>query len=178
MRVFFAIEFKEEIKDRLYLVQQVIKQMCSGGNFSHRENFHLTLRFIGEQTPEHVQKLKNALTSIAADTSGFELIIDRLGTFNKNNRKIIWAGLEKNNELQQLYNKLEGTLEKAGYQLEQKAYSPHVTLVREARLEKSTEGLNDVAFEKIHTQVNSISLMESKRVDNRLAYIAISKVDL
>lgn len=178
MRVFYAIEFKEEIKDSLFSVQKDLRRLCNGGNFSHRENFHLTLRFIGEQTPEQVQKLISALHNTAAVTSGFTLKINRLGAFNKGNKKIIWAGLEKNIELQLLYNELENNLDKAGYPREERGYSPHITLVRETRLENSAEGLNNIKFNNIHIQVDSISLMESKRVDNRLTYTAIARVAL
>lgn len=178
MRVFFAIEFNEEVKERLFFIQQELRKYCNGGNYSYKENFHLTLRFIGDQTPEQIQKLVEALRNTAEGTAGFGLTIDRLGDFNKGSRKIIWAGIERSSELQHLYCKLEGALGEIGYPREQKAYSPHVTLIRETRLENSTEGFNSIGFGKIQTQVGAISLMESKRVDNRLTYSAISRIDL
>ncbi len=178
MRVFFAIEFNQEVKDRLFKVQQELRKYCIGGNYSHKENFHLTLRFIGEQNPEQLQKLVSTLHNTTQGATGFGLVIDKLGTFNKGSKKIIWAGLDRSSELQYLYGKLEGALENICYPREQKVYSPHVTLIRETRLEHSTEGFESIGFDKIHIQVGAISLMESKRVDNRLTYSAISRVDL
>jgi 2'-5' RNA ligase len=178
MRVFFAIEFEEEIKERLYSLQQEIKKYCSGGNFSHKENFHLTLRFIGEQNPGQVEKLRRALRTAAAGTPCFQLQIDRLGAFSKGNKKIIWTGLEENNELQKLYCRLEAALEREGYFCEGRSYSPHITLVRETRPAENAPGIDKIQLDKSAVKVSSISLMESKRVNDRLTYTAIDKAGL
>ncbi len=179
MRVFFAIEFEEEIKECLNSLQQEIKKYCSGGNFSHKENFHLTLRFIGEQNPGQVEKLKRVLYAAAAGTPGFQLQIGRLGAFSKGNKKIIWTGLEENNELQKLYYRLEAELVREGYSGEGRSYNPHITLVRETRpAENAPAGIDKIQFDKLTAKVSSISLMESKRANDRLTYTAIEKAGL
>ncbi len=178
MRVFFAVEFEEEIKERLYSLQQEIKKYCSGGNFTHKENFHLTLRFIGEQNPGQVEKLIRVLHMAAAGTNSFQLKFDRLGAFSKGNRKIIWTGLEKSYELQQLYHRLEAALGKEGYPGEGRNYSPHITLVRETRLAEDIPDIDKIRFGKLAVKVNSISLMESKRVNDKLTYTAVDKAGL
>ncbi|MDF2985255.1 MAG: 2-5 ligase [Eubacterium sp.] len=178
MRVFFAIEFEEEIKEYLYSVQQEVKRNCSGGNFSHKENFHLTLRFMGEQSPQQITVLKNALLETAEKLKGFELKLNKLGSFNKGNKKIIWLGLQRSGELQILYKKLEGVLEKEGYAREDRGYNPHITLVREARLDEKVVEIENINIEKLTVRVKTISLMESARVNNKLAYTAIQKAGL
>ncbi len=178
MRVFYAIEFEHEIKDYLFSIQQEVKKYCTGGNFSHRENFHLTLRFIGEQNPQQVAVLQKALYEIAAGLKAFELKLNKLGSFNKGNKKIIWLGLESSIELQKLYQKLEGVLEKAGYAKEGRGYTPHITLAREARLDEKAMEPGIIRVEKLRIQAKSISLMESARVNDRLTYTAINQAEL
>jgi 2'-5' RNA ligase len=178
MRVFFAIEFEEDIKEHLFFLQQEIMKYCSGGNFSHKENFHLTLRFIGEQNPGQVEKLIKTLHIAASGTHCFQLKIDRLGSFSKGSKKIIWTGLENSNELQQLYQRLEAVLEKEGYPIEGRGYNPHITLVREARLTENVPGFDKIQLGKLAVKVSSISLMESKRVNDKLTYTAINKAEL
>jgi len=47
MRLFIAINFNEKIKDRLCEMQGQLKAQTYAGNFSRRENLHLTLVFLG-----------------------------------------------------------------------------------------------------------------------------------
>ncbi len=179
MRVFYAIEFEQEIKDYLFSIQQEVKKYCTGGNFSHKENFHLTLRFIGEQNPQQVAVLQKALYEIAAGLKGFELKLNKLGNFNKGNKKIIWLGLEHSLGLQKLYQKLEGVLEKAGYTKENRGYTPHITLAREVRLdEKAMDPGNLNISKELRIHAKSISLMESARVNDKLTYTAIDQAEL
>lgn len=178
MRVFFAIELSNEIKDYLYSIQQNVKNHCNGGNFSHRENLHLTLRFIGEQNPQQAEVLKKVLKEVAADTSSFKLSLKNFGFFNKGSKKIIWAGLERSIELQHLYYRLEASLEKHGYQKEDRAYSPHITLAREVPVGDAAQDILKTSINNLPIMVNSISLMESARINNRLTYTAIDQAEL
>jgi hypothetical protein len=42
MRVFFAIEFDDSIKEYIEKVQNTVRENSIKGNFSHEDNFHLT----------------------------------------------------------------------------------------------------------------------------------------
>lgn len=178
MRIFFAIEFEEDLKEQLYFFQQEIKRHCSSGNFSHMENFHLTLRFIGDQKPEQLEKLTKAMHLAASEASRFVLKLNKPGLFSKGNKKIVWMGLEKSKELQELYNRLEKALEKEGYPKEERGFNPHITLVREARLEEGGLAVNMLQSDKLTIKVSAISLMESKRENGRLTYTAVDKAEL
>ncbi len=174
MRVFFAIEFEEELKEYLYNIQEEIRQYCMAGKFTSKENFHLTLRFIGEQTPIQITQLITALKESASAVSAIELILNNLGKFDKGNKKIIWVGLKKNQELEALYSKLETSLVKYEYQKEDRGFSPHITLAREVKIEDFDEVANNIAINNLTFKVKSISLMESKRIDNKLCYVPIA----
>lgn len=173
MRVFFAIEFEDEIKDFLYQIQKGVRQHCISGNFTHKENFHLTLRFIGEQSQEQIEQLIISLKETAGSMQEFELKFNNLGKFDKGNKKIIWVGLQKSQNLENLHNKLERNLESRGYAKEERGYSPHVSLAREARIENYEELSGKIAVSNAAVGVKSISLMESTRINNRLCYIPI-----
>ena len=54
MRTFIAIELEEEVKDALEGAQQQAAELCRKGNYTPKENFHLTLHFLGEIRPEEV----------------------------------------------------------------------------------------------------------------------------
>ncbi|MBR2155733.1 MAG: hypothetical protein IJ941_02195, partial [Clostridia bacterium] len=48
MRLFIAIELPASFKNEVARIQKEVKQMSSGGRFVPRDNFHITLHFIGE----------------------------------------------------------------------------------------------------------------------------------
>jgi len=176
MRVFFAIEFEDEIKEYLFSIKEEVRQLSSGGNFTSKENFHLTLRFIGEQSQSQTEKLIAALHDTAANMPTFEVVLDKLGKFDKKNRKIIWIGLQKSEKLEVLYNQLESVLAKIGYMKEDREFSPHITVAREVRIDSFEELANKKTVKNLAIKVKSISLMESKRVDNKLCYVPVASV--
>lgn len=48
MRLFIAIQFEEKILDALNDFQDDLKEKGVTGNYTKRENLHITLAFIGE----------------------------------------------------------------------------------------------------------------------------------
>lgn len=175
MRVFIAIEFSKEIKDYMYSVQQELKVSMERGNFSNVENFHITLRFIGELSQDKILSLKQAIEKTAASGISFKLHTDTIGFFPKGNKKIIWMGITNENALlEKLFLSLELELEKIGIKKEDKPFSPHITLVREAILKEDFITLkNNIRIENKEICVENISLMESTRINGKLAYIPL-----
>ena len=181
MRLFFAIEFNEELKDYLFSIQKEIRQYCIGGNFTSKDNFHLTLRFIGEQSHHQAEQLISAMKATAASLESsiekFELRLNKIGKFDRGNKKILWIGLQRSQELQALYNKLEINLLNIGYNKEERSFNPHITLAREVRIEGFDQLANKIKLKDNAIMVNAISLMESKRIDNKLCYVPLERVE-
>jgi 2'-5' RNA ligase len=178
MRVFYAVEFNKSIKEKLFNTEKEIKSFCSGGNFTLIDNFHLTLRFIGERNPEQVEQLMNVLDRTADKLKSFDVRLSGIGRFPRNNKNIIWVGVPQNNDLLNVYSRLQKELSLIGYEEEGRPYSPHITIGREARIEDFEKMQNQIAFEDIAVKVNAISLMESTRIDNKLCYVQLKKSEL
>ena len=175
MRVFIAIEFSKEIKDYMYRVQQELKSSIGKGNFSNIENFHLTLRFIGEVSQDKILLLKQAVEETVSKVTPFILGTDTIGFFPKGNKKILWMGISKEPLLDKLYLSLEEELEKTGIKKEEKLFSPHITLIREAILTEDFKELTkNISLETREISVENISLMESTRIDGKLTYRPLS----
>ena len=50
MRLFIAIRFSEAILEALWYIENQLCQQALSGNFTRKENFHLTLSFLGDVT--------------------------------------------------------------------------------------------------------------------------------
>lgn len=172
MRVFIAIELDENIKEYIFQNQRIVRDNSIKGNFSRKENLHLTLRFIGEANAKQIDDLKKNIDETAKITSSFEIQLGGLGYFPKKNRKIIWLGISKGKKsLQQLFNVLENNLEKHGFGRDERGLNPHITMARQVILNTDFKLLTEkVKIEDIEIPVKKISLMESTRVDGKLTY--------
>jgi len=175
MRLFIAINFNDEIKDDLCNAIQGLKTNSYKGNFTKRENLHLTLVFIGESS--RVDDITKAMNKV--DEGTFEISIGGLGKFRRNGGDIYWIGVENNSSLTRVYSKLYEELKVAGFQLEDREYTPHLTLGREVVINDS---FDRKAFEdtipKMKLTVYKISLMKSARIDGRLTYTPIYEKEL
>lgn len=170
MRLFISINFTEEIKNSLCSVIDRLRENSVWGNFTRRDNLHLTLVFIGETAK--LSEVKQAMDTV--EEPAFTLQIGGFGRFRRTGGDIYWTGAEKSEELLRVYRGLFSALTKAGFCLEDREYTPHLTLGREVFLK---DGFDRNAFERSIPQMSmraeKISLMKSERIDGRLTYTEI-----
>lgn len=179
MRVFIALKFSEEVKEKLDRIQQSVKALSAKGNFTRRENLHLTLRFIGEVKPEELSGLSKAIDKAALNNRSFKLVFDRLGEFPQGRKRIIWLGGPLSEELRDLVEDVEGALEGQGYPREGKAFVPHITLGREVILKGDFRFLQkSLSFDPVEVKVDKITLMESTRIEGKLKYLKLYESQL
>ncbi len=174
MRLFAAICFPEEIKARLEEVLTELSRQAEG-NFTRPENLHLTLAFLGE-TPR-LRAAQAAMHSVKG--SPFVLTAKGLGRFRRPGGDICWMGLLPCPELLAVQEQLASALRAAGFPLEGRPFTPHLTLGREVllhpgfRLDTFSQTLPDLRI-----PVKRLCLMESRRDGGKLVYREISAVEL
>ena len=109
IRLFVALALPPAIKDQLADLSGGIP----GARWVPPENYHLTLRFIGEVESWQAQDVDDALANIRARP--FELSLRGLGTFEKAGRiSALWVGVEKTEALAFLQAKVETALQRVG----------------------------------------------------------------
>lgn len=173
-RVFIAIEFSENIKNYLNQIQQIVSSNSSSGNFTHKENLHLTLKFIGEVKIDIIDKIENCIDITALNQNCFQLYFDRLGQFPRGNKSIVWIGLKPNKLLDKLNLTIETSLDKIGIKKEERSFTPHITLGRQAALNESFHLISEkISILNDPILVDKITLMESTRINENLKYVPI-----
>lgn len=177
MKLFIAINLNERIKDYLMTAIHELKKAAVKGNFTHRDNLHLTLIFLGELGPDRAEAVKTVLNRIKGEP--FLLSLSDFGKFKRNGGDIHWAGVDKSDTLITIQKELASDLKKEGFSLEDRAFSPHLTLGREVRLTDPAGSPYDaLPASKQEMVVSRISLMKSERINGKLVYSELYGRDL
>ncbi len=137
MRVFLAIDLPDAIRGELEMLQEHLPV----GRQVPSDNLHLTLCFLGDQSDAACEDAHEALAEVHAEP--FDLRLAGLGTFGKKTAQVIFADVERCEELIELERKITRKLRNAGVQFQKRRFRPHVTI---ARLSKtlSIHGLTQV----------------------------------
>lgn len=172
MRLFIAINFDDKIKDKLCLLINNLQQYSIAGNFTKRENLHLTLIFIGETPSNKIAAIKNAMDNVQQQP--FDINFTHIGKFRCTNGDIFWVGIDQNSMLSSVYTQLYKNLTASGFNIESREYKPHLTLSRQMVLNYPLDYdnlNNDIPKQNIN--INKISLMKSERINGKLIYTEI-----
>lgn len=175
MRIFYALEFSRDTKEKIDFYAQEIYSDIKLGMRTDLDNYHITLHFVGEIEDEEVQNHIKLLEEISKKNCEFELELNGIGFFKKKSRYIVWIGLKSAEET--LY-KISAEI-KREFSKEENTYIPHITIARNVELLNTEEeiALKGSGF-LIKEKIEAISLMESTRIDGKLVYRSIAKKNL
>ena len=163
MRLFIAIQLSEALRDVICQIQEDYARQGVRGNFTKRENLHLTLAFIGEYSdPDRVLEVMATIP-----VQPFELRLSGIGAYGD----LWWVGLEESEPLKGYVRALRHALAEAGIPFDRKRFAPHITFVR--RAEKGNRWRTGVS-PKGDMVVNHVSLMRSDRGKNGMIYTELS----
>ncbi len=125
MRLFVGIDLPHDLRVAL----AGLRTSLPGARWVQEENLHLTLRFVGEVTPNQAEDVDLALAALRGKR--FPLTLSALGTHTRNGREIaLWVGAERSPALEHLQAKVETALQRAGLPPERRRFMPHVTVAR------------------------------------------------
>jgi 2'-5' RNA ligase len=129
MRLFTAIDIPEDMMEGLRALLKRLKPLAKL-SWSHVENLHITTKFIGEWPPERLDEMKRALAATRVP-GPIEIAVRGLGWFpNERRPRVFWAGIEGGDPLRSLAHATEQAVAQLGVPVEERAYSPHLTLAR------------------------------------------------
>lgn len=165
MRIFYALTFEENIKEKINYFTETVANHALKGRFISQNNIHLTLHFIGEVSPEDLDMYEQILHDLP--TEKLTLQSTFIGAFKKKNRNVIWLGLEKNTQYNEIVKEIQQYLEANDVIVDKRKNHPHITLGRQVLLDMN---LSDFVIPIIELPVKSIALMVSHRVHDQLTY--------
>ena len=149
MRLFVALDLPPPVRQRLSFLAGGLP----GARWVSPDNYHITLRFIGECVPHVCEEVDHALAALRAP--GFALTLSGVGVFDRNGRPAaVWAGVDRTRPLEHLQTKIETALQRIGLEPERKRFVPHLTLGR----------LGDVPRHKLAEWVQHHNLLRTEPV--------------
>jgi 2'-5' RNA ligase len=123
-RLFSGIEVPFSIAQRL----TYLRAGLAGARWIDPENYHLTLRFLGDVDGVVARDFTHSLGDIVA--SPFELTLGGLASFGGRKPRAVFASVSPSEPLQALQRAHERAARAAGLPPEPRNYTPHVTVAR------------------------------------------------
>ncbi|MBQ7646306.1 MAG: RNA 2',3'-cyclic phosphodiesterase [Clostridia bacterium] len=174
MRLFIALEFPREIKDELYKSGVLLRLFCSSGNFTTKDNFHITLVFIGETDQSRVKEIKQIIDGTEIKDR-MEISIGKTGNFRRDDGLFVRFA-ECGRSVYKLRDELADALIESGFPIDKKPLKPHITMARKACLTDpgAAEKINSI-ITPLSFVADSITLMRSDRINGKLTYTPVYK---
>lgn len=155
LRLFLAIQIPEKVKAELRRLQDELNPLLpkEGVRWAKPEQFHLTLKFLGNVPASDVDALTEAARTVCAATPPMPLRAEDVGFFpNPVAPRVFWVEIKSTNQLLQAFQQqLEAAVGTFAEKQEAKTFAAHVTL---ARFEKFQRG----ALEKFMSRARADKL--------------------
>ncbi|MGF0539552.1 RNA 2',3'-cyclic phosphodiesterase [Agrobacterium sp. ES01] len=123
-RLFTALEIPRNAAMSLSLLRGGLP----GARWIDVENYHITLRFIGDVDGRTADEIVDRLDRI--DRPEFELSLNGIGSFGSKKPHSIWAGVNASPEIYALQSEIERICQRIGLPPDPRKFMPHVTLAR------------------------------------------------
>ena len=123
MRLFVGLDLPWSLRERLALLAGGIP----GARWLPPDNYHITLRFIGEVAEPVAEDLDAELAAISVEA--LTLRLEGVGAFGEGEAiHAVWAGVAENPTLRRLAARCESAARRAGLAPDRRTWKPHVTL--------------------------------------------------
>ncbi|MBC7232397.1 MAG: RNA 2',3'-cyclic phosphodiesterase [Chloroflexi bacterium] len=189
IRTFVAIELDNTLKDILRQVQEELKRAAIAriGRWVAPDGIHLTLKFLGNISPERVPEITQAIERGCHSFAPFTISLSQPGFFpNARRLRVVWVGVDGEVEtLLQLQRSVESALNAIGFPPEKRGFQPHLTLARirdYARPNEREEMAKRIAAVQVDTSasmlVREVHLIRSDLRPTGAVYTRLSTVPL
>ena len=123
-RIFTGLEVPERVAQSL----SMLRGGLPGARWIDPENYHLTLRFIGDVDDQTAREVASLLGRVRRQP--FELRFDALSSFGGRRPRAVIATLAQTAALMELQAEHERLMQRVGLEPEGRKFTPHVTLAR------------------------------------------------
>jgi 2'-5' RNA ligase len=187
-RLFIAVAISEAVKAKIAEAQAELRRALPehGIRWTRREQFHLTLKFLGHVDTARVEALGEAIRAACRGFGVLHLSAERVGFFpDLRYPRVVWAGVQDQAErLTRLQQAVDAATRAFTSEQKEERFSGHVTLARikairrpEAEaLGKAAAAMADRAFG--HWTAGQVELMRSVPAPQGASHNALAEIAL
>jgi RNA 2',3'-cyclic 3'-phosphodiesterase len=179
VRLFVGIRIENQPK--LVELSSNLREILADSNINwvEPESFHLTLKFLGDVESFYINSINMLLSHLSSKHQPFNLHFNKLGFFgNILQPRVIWFNFRPSGELNLLQQSVDHTLNELGFEIENHAYKPHLTLGRVKRMKDNNEFSQMVNSQPEYTgsiKIQRFQLIESVLKPSGPVYTTITE---
>jgi 2'-5' RNA ligase len=131
VRLFVALNFPTALRRAIFDAIAPLRAAAPGLAWAAEPRLHLTLKFLGERPDDAVAPVARALDRVGEAHAPVTMSLGGLGAFpNQRRPRVVWLGIAPDPKLELLHHDVEAACASLGYEVEGRAFRPHVTLAR------------------------------------------------
>jgi 2'-5' RNA ligase len=168
VRLFLAINLPDHARRAIVSSAEPLRQAAPTLGWIDESRLHLTLKFLGEQSESLVPSLAEAMDEVTSRNTATGIRLGGIGAFpNFRRARVVWMGVDQDPRLELLHHDVEVRCQTLGFELDARAFRPHLTLARVrqrpdvATMRKLSKASRSIDFET-EVLVRSIDLMQSR----------------
>jgi 2'-5' RNA ligase len=182
-RIFLALNFSVAVTRRIAEEVARFHQPMADAGFRvawvPAANLHLTLRFIGSIEEDLIEGVTGACKKVAARHRPIEANAVGLGAFPSPNKpNVLWVGVQAPPALAALQGDVEAAMVELGFDKEERAYHPHVTVGRVKEHRGSAADIWKSDAQLGSSLMSEIVVYESRTRSAGAEYVARARVPL
>lgn len=183
MRSFIAINLPETVKREIDSITERLRPAGPPARWVPGSNFHLTLKFLDEISPEQVMPIRGAITMAVSNVGAFDIRLGGFGVFpNERKARVFWIGIDDGfDTMKTLAREIDRSVAPLGFAREEREFSAHVTLARfrePAPVDQLMNATSQMPYRSEVIRVGSIELMKSVLSPKGAEYSALESVRL
>jgi len=187
-RLFVALAVPDHVKDKMGAAQADLRRVLPDRNarWARREQFHLTLRFLGDVEAARAEALAEAIRASCGGFGTLHLRAERIGCFpERGYPRVVWVGVrDQAEQLPRLQQVVEAATEGFTSEPKEARFTGHLTLARikgikhpEAEaLGKAAAGMADRVFGQ--WTAYQIELMRSQLLPQGAQHTGLASISL
>lgn len=174
MRVFYGLELPQNVLDACAALSDRASAKAAG-RYSLKENYHITLAFVGEVGKEDIATLAAIGRDVAGRFAPPLLTLGGAAYFKRIHKALLYCALSKDDSLAPVHESLISQLDAQDLPCEKGGFHPHITLARNADLTALALGTLPT-YEDVSFVCPQLTLFLSARdAANVLKYTAIER---
>jgi 2'-5' RNA ligase len=132
MRAFFCLPLDADVRAGIArTAERIRREARMSASWVEPDNYHITLRFLGDIDPSSTVRLKSLAAEAAGECGAFSIALREIGAFPSIDRaRVLWVGGQAPEGFRVLVESLNKSLADLGFPDEPKPAAAHATIAR------------------------------------------------